>query len=92
MGIVGSLGHAWYDTWTSDPDVFSRFHQIIFGVWAVSREETVRVGVVALSPVQIGYGGDDEPMSIERARNLAADLRAAIIKADEIEAWSRQHD
>jgi hypothetical protein len=58
----------------------------------VSPGETVRNGVVALGPVRIGYHGDDEPMTIERAPDLTADLRAAIIKAEEIEAWSRQHD
>jgi hypothetical protein len=31
-------------------------------------------------------------MTVERARELAADLRAAIIQAEEIEAWSRQHE
>jgi hypothetical protein len=92
VGIPGSLGHAWYDTWTSDPDVFTRFHEVSFGGWTVSGEETVRDGVVALGPVQIGYHGDDEPMTIQHARDLATDLRAAIIKAEEIEAWSRQHD
>jgi hypothetical protein len=90
--ITGSLGHAWYDSWTADPLVFSRFHEIGFGGWAVSREETVRDGVVALGPVRVSFHGDDEPMPIERARDLVAGLGAAIIKAEEIEAWSRQHD
>jgi hypothetical protein len=31
-------------------------------------------------------------MTIEGARDVAAGLRAAIIKAEEIEAWSRQQD
>jgi hypothetical protein len=57
----------------------------------VSREETVRAGVVALGPVRIGYGGDDEPMSVERAYDVSDDLRLAIRKAEEIEAWARQH-
>jgi hypothetical protein len=74
--------------------VFSRFHEVhVGGVgWTVHREETVRDGVVDLGPVCVGFHGDDEPMSIERAYDVSDDLRAAIRKAEEIEAWSRQHD
>lgn len=92
VGRTGALSHKWYDSWTADPTVFSRFHEISFGGWAVSREETVRDGIVALGPVRIGYGGDDAPMTIEPAREVAADLRAAINRAEETEAWSRLND
>ena len=74
--------------------MFSRFHGIRVGDegWAASPGETVRHGVVSLGPVRIGYHGDDNPMSIERACDVSDGLSPAIRKYDEIEAWSRQDD